>query len=62
MLNTDGQERSLAAARGGACAPEAGAYERPRVVTLGSLTELTLGGNDGGPSDAMGGAGLSASY
>lgn len=34
-------------------------YERPRITTLGTLTELTLGGNASEQADAFGAAGAS---
>ena len=34
-------------------------YEAPRITTLGTLAQLTLGGNASGPSDAFGTAGAS---
>jgi len=37
-------------------AETSGGYEAPRLVVLGTVTELTAGGSTG-PSDGMGGAG-----
>ncbi len=48
------------AGKSGTGRPSGAAYEPPRLVSLGTLAELTRGGT-AGPPDAFGGAGDSGS-
>ena len=53
--------RETGGSRSGSPARGAGAYVSPRLVSLGTLAELTLGGDVGSNSDGFGNAGAAGS-